>query len=83
MSPKPGLRPLSQAYEAIVERMLMSVILVKDQVEQSRFAVKPYLLRADEVAIVAPAPEEEVEMEAAQVSGPPAGFRSIQGLGCC
>jgi hypothetical protein len=29
--------------------MLMTVILVKDQVEQGRFAVKPYALRGHEV----------------------------------
>lgn len=29
------------AYDAFLERMLMAVILVKDAVEQSRFAVQP------------------------------------------
>lgn len=35
----------STAYDAYIERMLMTVILVKDQVEQSRFAVKPTVIR--------------------------------------
>ncbi len=38
---------IPQAYDAYVERMLMSLVLVRDQVEQSRFAIKPYALRSD------------------------------------
>jgi hypothetical protein len=33
------------AYDAFLERMLMAVILVKDAVEQSRFAVQPASMR--------------------------------------
>lgn len=36
----------SAATEALVERMLMSVMLVRDTVEQKRFAVHPGLMRA-------------------------------------
>jgi hypothetical protein len=35
------------AYEAFLERMLMSVILVKDAVEQARFVTNPEKLRRD------------------------------------
>ncbi|GFH06535.1 DUF1336 domain-containing protein [Haematococcus lacustris] len=40
-------RPISDLMgwrEAFLERMLMSVVLVRDEVEQSRFAVQPFQL---------------------------------------
>eukprot|EP00775_Hariotina_reticulata_P008904 gene8904-9081_t len=49
------LRPFADALgwvDAYVERMLMAVILVKDEVEQRRFLVQPFSILSNQTAVV-------------------------------
>uniref|UniRef100_A0A6S8KGU1 Protein ENHANCED DISEASE RESISTANCE 2 C-terminal domain-containing protein n=1 Tax=Dunaliella tertiolecta TaxID=3047 RepID=A0A6S8KGU1_DUNTE len=59
------LRPMSDLLgwrEAFLDRILMSVLLVRDEVEQGRFAVQPFQL-------VSPYTEVEAEEKAAEADG--------------
>lgn len=64
---------LLQAYDAFVERMLMSLVLVRDQVEQSRFAIKPYALRSDNGDVSA----ADTLVDAAEAIGADAGAKKL------